>query len=68
MYYEESIINGKLMFRNSPSSDWSFKISLGATATNHLMSLTEAERMDVFWYFCTHCGSDNPSCNCWDDS
>lgn len=32
-----------------------------------LKELTEEQRRDVFAEFCKHCGSDDPSCQCWND-
>lgn len=34
---------------------------------HHLKDLSEDERVEVFSNFCMHCGSDNPSCQCWND-
>ena len=38
-----------------------------AAALANLLSLSEAERIDVFSNFCLRCGSDNPRCQCWND-
>lgn len=67
MYYEESIINKKLMYRNSPDGEWLFKVSLYATTINHMMLLTEEERISIFSHFCNICGSDDLGCQCWND-
>lgn len=32
-----------------------------------LLALTVDERAEVFGRFCTHCGSDDPRCQCWND-
>jgi len=32
-----------------------------------LRSMEEDERMAVFAKFCTHCGANNPRCQCWND-
>lgn len=32
-----------------------------------LRRLPEERRMEAFRNFCTHCGSDNPRCQCWND-
>ncbi len=32
-----------------------------------LHELSEEDRMKIFTHFCTHCGSDDPSCQCWND-
>ena len=34
---------------------------------NELLKLTDKERLEVFSYFCTACGSDNRSCQCQND-
>ena len=36
-------------------------------AVETLRWLTKDERMAVFSFFCTHCGSDDPRCQCWND-
>ncbi len=47
--------------------EWA-KATVGhAQAVGALRELTEAQRMEVFRLFCTHCGSDNPRCQCWND-
>lgn len=32
-----------------------------------LIELSDDERKLIFSYFCTHCGSNNPECQCWND-
>lgn len=32
-----------------------------------LRQLSPAARVDVFHRFCTHCGDENPQCQCWND-
>lgn len=32
-----------------------------------LNDLSEDERLQVFAYFCDGCGSDDPTCQCWND-
>jgi hypothetical protein len=32
-----------------------------------LMALPPERRLDVFAAFCTHCGDDDPRCQCWND-
>lgn len=32
-----------------------------------LRSPTPDQRMEVFQQFCTHCGSSDPRCQCWND-
>ena len=34
---------------------------------DHLKTLTPEQRKEVFAQFCIHCGSDNPTCQCWND-
>jgi len=29
--------------------------------------LTEEERLDLFAEYCSHCGCDDPTCQCWND-
>lgn len=29
--------------------------------------LTDAQRLEIFKQYCTHCGNKNPQCRCWDD-
>ncbi len=67
MYYEEKFINGKLSFRNMPDGEWQLKTTSVALVANQLILMTEDERADLFSLFCTHCGSDDPSCQCWND-
>lgn len=33
-----------------------------------LNGLTADQRKEVFAHYCTHCGTDDPQCRCWDDS
>ena len=37
------------------------------TIEEDLRSLTDEGRMDIFRQFCTHCGSTDWRCRCWDD-
>lgn len=37
-------------------------------AVHALNALTAAQRTQVFSHYCTHCGTDDPKCRCWDDS
>lgn len=30
-------------------------------------TLSDPQRLTVFHYFCTYCGSNNPYCQCWND-
>lgn len=32
-----------------------------------LRKLSDEERREIFSNFCTSCGSENPSCQCWRD-
>lgn len=36
-------------------------------ALRFMRLLSEDARTDVMSNFCKHCGSDNPSCQCWND-
>jgi hypothetical protein len=67
MYYEEKIINGALHCRSTPSGEWVLSKKAYAAAANALMALTDEQRMIVFGFFCQHCGSDDPHCQCWND-
>ncbi len=67
MYYEEKFINGKLMFRNMPDGEWEEKTTAVAIVANQMMKLNDEERVKLFGLFCTHCGSSDTSCRCWDD-
>lgn len=37
------------------------------TALEALRKLQPDQRLEIFADFCTHCGSDNPRCQCWND-
>jgi hypothetical protein len=37
------------------------------SAMKSLKSLTNEERMELWRDYCTHCGSDDPKCQCWND-
>ncbi len=39
-----------------------------ANVTALLEDLTPEQRLLVFSRFCTHCGSNNPKCQCWNDA
>ena len=67
MYYEEKIIDGKLMFRTNLNSDFIPVESNVSRIVNLLLSENEDVRMEVFSYFCKYCGSDDPDCQCWND-
>jgi len=43
------------------------RAALKLAAVCALEALTDEERAETFGGFCTHCGSDDPSCRCWDD-
>ena len=36
-------------------------------AIEWLRKLTPERRLEVFAEFCTHCGDEDPSCQCWND-
>ena len=67
MYYEEKIINGVLHCRSTPDGEWRPATSAHAVAVNALMALTDEQRMEAFGFFCCHCGTDDPRCQCWND-
>ena len=67
MYYEEKVINGVLHCRSTPNGEWMPATSAHATVVNALMALTYEQRMEAFGFFCTHCGRDDPRCQCWND-
>ena len=67
MYYEEEVINGTLHCRSTPSGGWRAASSAHADAVNALLALTDEQRLAALGFFCTHCGCDNPRCQCWND-
>ena len=67
MFYEEKFIDGKLMFRTTPKGEWEHKTTSVALVANQLILMTDDERVELFSLFCTHCGSDDPRCQCWND-
>ncbi len=67
MYHEEKFINGILMHRSKPDGEWTVSKSLTASITNIVYSMRQEDREKLFSLFCTHCGSTNPRCQCWND-
>ena len=67
MYYEEKIIDGRLHFRTTPDGEWRILSTTKAVIVNLLMEFSENDRLDVFSHFCSSCGTDDPSCQCWND-
>lgn len=67
MYYKEKIINGVLHYRSMPNDAWQIKIGYKADAVNALSLLSDERRMEVFNYFCSYCGCNDPQCKCWND-
>jgi hypothetical protein len=67
MYSEDKLINGVLMTRFSPDGEWQRKTTNAALAVNLLTMLSDEQREEVFGYFCTHCGSLDVRCQCWND-
>lgn len=63
MYYEEAIIDDRLMYRIKPNGNWYEVSSLQGTVVKVLLSMTEEERLNVLQYFCLSCGGLTP-CNC----
>jgi hypothetical protein len=51
MYYEEKIINGKLMFRNKPNGDWNECTGLKADIVNKMLIVSEETRRDIIAMF-----------------
>ncbi|HET8686426.1 MAG TPA: hypothetical protein VFM18_07145 [Methanosarcina sp.] len=71
MYYEERHIGNSIYYRNSPNGTWTFKKSVvpeaGQSAYSELVKLTEEQRLEVFHFFCVHCGQllvEERLCNC----
>lgn len=67
MFYEEKIIGGRLMCRTSPTGDWHPSTKSYTTAVKVLLLLSEEDRVNAMSFFCHHCGTDDPSCQCWND-
>jgi hypothetical protein len=67
MFYEEKIINGVLCARTSPDAVWRTAKTPHTFSVNELLHLTDEERKTVFGFFCTHCGSADSKCQCWND-
>lgn len=64
MYHEEKIINGKLMCRHTPDSEWYPKTGDYARAVNTMLRLSEEERVNVMHHFCKGCGTSKKACYC----
>lgn len=43
------------------------KCNLCWSVLSGLGGMSPDRRMEIFSHFCTHCGSDNPRCQCWND-
>lgn len=56
MYYEEKIIDGKLHCRITPDGEWRRIHGEKANAVSNLLLLSDQQRLDVFRFFCCHCG------------
>lgn len=70
MFYEETVINGKLYGRTSPTGEWSELQTPRALAFKALTLLSQEDRDTVFGYFCRACNQLHPSygqCMCWND-
>jgi len=37
-------------------------------AKHSFVKLTDEQRVDIFSDYCTHCGSNDSTCRCWDDT
>lgn len=67
MFYEEKLINGLMRCRSTPNGEWRLAARPQAAIINSLMALTDEQRIEVFRFFCTTCGCDDPQCQCWND-
>jgi hypothetical protein len=67
MFYEEKLFDGVLMCRSTPTGEWRPATTPYASAVNALMLLTHDQRLEAFGFFCSHCGIDDPKCQCWND-
>lgn len=70
MFYEERVIDGRLMCRSDPKGEWRpVRSSPHVAAVEALIALTDEQRMDALSLFCTHCGKVQPTfrCQCWND-
>lgn len=54
---------------DSENQKWVYPIreEIKAAAVEAMKQLLDDERMEVMAQFCKFCGSDNPSCSCWND-
>lgn len=64
MYYEEKIFKDVLFYRDTPDGNWRKDLTAKGEAIKNLMSLSDEERLEVFNYFCTYCGDQDPHCQC----
>ena len=55
------------MHKTTPNGEWSVKQGEVAAHVNSLFDLTDEQREHIFSYFCTHCGSTDRRCQCWND-
>jgi len=67
MSYEEKFIDGKLMFRYTTKDAWFEKPNYYGVVARLVYDLTDLERENLFTLFCTHCGSTDTRCQCWND-
>jgi hypothetical protein len=56
MYYEEEIIDNKLMYRIKPDGEWIECKSSKAEVINTICKMDSETRADIFSWFCTYCG------------
>jgi hypothetical protein len=66
MYYVEKIINGELMYKGTPTSEWTPVISNRAEFIAKLASFDLETRHSILKFFCAECGNIKP-CNCYKD-
>ncbi|MBD3351720.1 MAG: hypothetical protein GF364_09570 [Candidatus Lokiarchaeota archaeon] len=55
MYYEEKVIDGRLMYRIDPKGEWAPVKGAKAIAVSTLSLLTDDERKEVLSFFCACC-------------
>jgi hypothetical protein len=71
MFYEEQVIDGVLMCRLTPNGKWGIATSDYAAAANALLALNDDQRIAAMSFFCSHCGTKQPTygslCQCWND-
>ena len=64
MFYEESMINGILHFRGTPTGEWRPVTSPVGQMVNTLATMSAEDRVRVFSLFCVYCGDEKPKTGC----